>query len=268
MYLVQIWFNLSDEGVEDAIYDSYAMRKFVGVDFTEEQAPDATTLLKFRHRIEKAGIGKMLFDAQVRFFEENGFIMKGGTIVDATLIAAPPSTKNAAGERDPEMHSTKKGSDWHFGMKCHAGADAGTGIIHSIEATAANVHDIDVAHKLLRDDDEVAYGDSGYIGIEKRPEIAGDERFRDIEFRLNRKRGALRKLHPIAKEWEMHIENRKSATRSKVEHVFHIIKNYFGFRKVRYRGIAKNLNKCYMVALSANWLMLGRAGRLALQGTS
>ena len=147
MYLLQIWFSLSDEGVEDAIYDSYAMRKFMGIDFIEEQVPDATTLLHFRRLIEESGLGKAFFDAINRCLTECGHMMKGGTIIDATIISAPSSTKNAAGSRDPEMHQTKKGNQWHFGMKCHMGVDAGTGYIHSIEATAANVHDITQAAK-------------------------------------------------------------------------------------------------------------------------
>ncbi|WP_048700911.1 IS5 family transposase, partial [Nostocoides australiense] len=143
MYLLQVWFNLSDEGVEEAIYDSYAMRKFMGLDFAVEQVPDATTLLHFRHLLEEHHLGEKLFAAQNEVFEERGWIMRGGSIVDATIIAAPSSTKNATGTRDPEMHQTKKGNQWYFGMKAHIGADAGTGYVHSVTATAANVHDLD-----------------------------------------------------------------------------------------------------------------------------
>lgn len=171
MYLLQCWFTLSDEGVEDAIYDSYAMRKFMGINFLEMDVPDATTLLKFRHLLEEHGLGKRFFDAINRCLERAGRMMRGGSIVDATLISAPSSTKNAKKERDPEMHQTKKGNQWHFGMKCHTGVDAGSGFVHTVEVTAANVHDITVAAKLLREDDEVVYGDSAYLGIEKREEI-------------------------------------------------------------------------------------------------
>ena len=174
MYLLQCWFNLSDEGVEDAIYDSYALRKFVGIDFMTEQVPDATTLLHFRHLLENSNLGRAMFEGIKRFMDETGHIMHGGTIVDATIINAPSSTKNAEHARDPEMHQTKKGNEWRFGMKIHVGVDAGTGAVVSVEATAANVHDIAVASKLLREDDTVVYGDSGYLGIEKRPEIAED----------------------------------------------------------------------------------------------
>ncbi len=166
MYLLQVWFNLSDEGTEDAIYDSYAMRKFVGINFLEEDAPDATTLLKFRRLLEQHGINKLYFEAINRVMVETGHMLKGGTVVDATIINASPSTKNAEKQRDPEMHQTKKGNEWRFGMKCHIGVDAFSGLVHTMEVTPANVHDVSVAAKLIREDDEVVYGDSGYPGID------------------------------------------------------------------------------------------------------
>ena len=187
MYLLQVWFNLSDEGIEDATYDSYAFKKFMRIDFNEEQVPDATTLLKFRHLLEKEHIGEQMFKAINDVFEQGGVIMKGGTIVDATIINAPSSTKNRNKVRDPEMHQTKKGNEWHFGMKCHIGADAGTGYVHTITATPANVHDITETHNLIREEDEVVYGDCGYIGIEKRDEIVNDEHFSGIDFRIVRR---------------------------------------------------------------------------------
>ena len=165
MYLLQVWFNLSDEGTEDAIYDSYAMRKFVGINFLEENAPDATTLLKFRRLLEQKGLNKLFFEAINRVMVKTGHILKGGTVVDATIINASPSTKNADKQRDPEMHQTKKGNEWRFGMKCHIGVDAFSGLVHTIKVTPANVHDISVASELIREDDEVVYGDSGYLGI-------------------------------------------------------------------------------------------------------
>ena len=261
MYLLQIWFNLSDEGVEDAIYDSYAMRKFMGIDFMTEQVPDATTLLKFRRIIEESGLGKGFFNAINDCLEKCGHIMRGGTIVDATLINAPSSTKNAAGSRDPEMCQTKKGNQWYFGMKCHMGVDAGTGYIHSIEATAANVHDVSEASKLIREDDEVVYGDAGYLGIAKRPEIVEDPHKAGIDYRINHRPGKLSSIpEGPARDWYRYEEHRKSSVRSKVEHAFHIIKNTFGFSKVSYRGIAKNLNRLYMLSASANLLMCARSG--------
>ena len=154
MYLMQNWFNLSDEGIEEAIYDSYAMRSFLGINFIDEQVPDATTLLKFRHLLEKHHIGEKIFKDVSDRLEKAGLIMHGGSIVDATIIAAPSSTKNKEGKRDPEMHQTKKGNQWYHGMKVHAGVDAGSGYVHTITGTAANVHDIDETVNLLREDDE------------------------------------------------------------------------------------------------------------------
>ncbi|MCR5002535.1 MAG: IS5 family transposase, partial [Lachnospiraceae bacterium] len=142
MYLMQVWFNLSDEGIEDSIYDSYAMRSFMHIDFTEQQVPDATTLLKFRHMLEKNKIGEKIFADVNDRLDKAGLMMHGGTIVGATIVAAPKSTKNQDGKRDPEMHQTKKGNEWYFGMKVHAGVDAGTGYVHTITGTAANVHDV------------------------------------------------------------------------------------------------------------------------------
>lgn len=261
MYLLQCWFTLSDEGVEDAIYDSYAFRKFMGINFLEEQVPDATTLLHFRRIMEESKIGEQLFRAINYVIEQSGYMMRGGTIVDATIINAPSSTKNAEKARDPEMHQTKKGNEWRFGMKCHAGVDAGSGLVHAIEVTAANVHDINVTSKLIREDDEVVYGDSGYLGIEKREEIQSDEHLCSIDYRINRRPGKLPKVSDNAIDWERYIENRKSSMRCKVEHLFHIIKNLFGYSKVVYRGLSKNLNRLYMLCASANLVVLARAKR-------
>lgn len=263
MYLLQVWFNLSDEGIEDAIYDSYAFRKFMGINFNDEQVPDATTLLKFRHLLEKNHLGEQMFKAINYVLEQGGAMMKGGTIVDATIINAPSSTKNVK-TRNPEMHQTKKGNEWRFGMKCHVGVDAGTGYIHTITATSANVHDITETSKLLRADDEVVYGDSGYTGIEKRDEIKNNENFSKIDFRINRRPKSLPKVSGNAIDWERYIEYRKSSVRSKVEHVFNIIKNRFGFKKVRYRGIAKNLNKLNILFASANLLMRAEAKKASV----
>ena len=258
MYLLQVWFNLSDEGVEDAIYDSYAFRKFMGVDFVNEQVPDATTLLKFRHLLEENHLGEEFFKAINRVMEATGHIMHGGSIVDATIISAPSSTKNAEKKRDPEMHQTKKGNEWKFGMKCHVGVDAGSGLVHTITVTSANVHDINEAHKLLREDDEFAYGDNGYSGIEKRDEIKNDEHLSRIDFRINRRPKSLPKVSDNAFDWEREIEHRKSSVRCKVEHAFKIIKDTFSFRKVRYKGLAKNLHKLNVLFACANLLMVKR----------
>ena len=261
MYLLQIWFNLSDPATEDAIYDSYAMRKFTGIDFMKDTVPDETTLCKFRHLLEANGLNKLFFDAITRVMVKTGHIMKGGSIVDATIIDAPSSTKNADKARDPEMHQTRKGNEWRFGMKCHAGVDAGSGLVHTITVTPANRHDITQAAKLIREDDEVVYGDSGYLGIEKREEIKGDEHLSGIDFRIARRPKSLPKVSDNAYDWERYIEHRKASVRCKVEHVFRIIKCQFGYKKVRYRGLKKNENRLYALFTSANLYALASHGR-------
>ncbi|MDO5501476.1 MAG: IS5 family transposase [Propionibacteriaceae bacterium] len=260
MYLLQVWFSLSDEGVEEAIYDSYAMRRFMGLDFARQQVPDATTLLHFRHLLEKHDLGAALLAEQNEIFTEQGWIMRGGSIVDATIIAAPSSTKNATGKRDPDMHQTKKGNQWYFGMKAHIGVDAGTGYVHSVTATGANVHDLDQVAHLVRADDEVVYADAGYQGAQRRPEIAGDEALSGIAWRIAPRKGTLRTLPGPDRA----IASAQAGVRAKVEHPFLITKRDFGFVKTRYRGITKNLNHLNMLFASANWLMRGRA--LALTG--
>lgn len=261
MYLLQVWFNLSDPATEDAIYDSYAMRKFTGIDFMTENVPDETTLCKFRHLLERHGLNKLFFEAINRVMVDTGHIMKGGTIVDATIINAPSSTKNAEKARDPEMHQTKKGNQYYFGMKCHAGVDAGTGLVHSMEVTAANVNDVTVAAQLVREDDEVVYGDSGYLGIEKRPEVMGDEHLSSVDFRINRRRNSLPRVSDNTLDWDRLIERRKSSVRSKVEHIFRIIKCQFGYTKTRYRGLMKNGNRLYAMFACANLYLLTMAGK-------
>jgi IS5 family transposase len=260
MYLLQAWFSLSDEGVEDAIYDSHAMRRFLGLDFTIEQVPDATTLLHFRHLLKKNQLGKKLLESQGEMFEEQGWIMRGGTIVDATIIAAPSSTKNAAGARDPEMRQTKKGNQWYFGMKAHIGVDAGAGYVHSVTATAASVHDLDQITHLVRADDDVVYADAGYQGAERRPDVADDPHLSQVEFRIAARKS---KLAAMAQP-DRAAESRKASVRAKVEHPFLIIKRDFGFTKTRYRGMAKNLNHLNVLFASANWVMRARA--VALMG--
>lgn len=265
MYLLQCWFNLSDEGVEDAIYDSYAMRKFMKINFMDEQVPDATTLCKFRHLLEANGIGAQIFTAIRTALEQKGHMMRGGTIVDASILEAPCSTKNAQNQRDPEMHQARKGNEWHFGMKAHIGVDAGTGYVHTVEATAANASDIVLAHKLIREDDEVVYGDAGYLGIQNRPEIQEDPHKSKIEYRINHRPGKITKMvESVGKEWERHIQKRISSVRSKVEHPFRTVKVQFGYAKVRYRGIGKNLNRLHILFGSANLFMCARAGRTLL----
>ena len=262
MYLLQNWFNLSDEGVEDAIYDSYAFRKFMGLNFLEEQAPDATTLCKFRKLLDENGITKLFFDQMKGFLDKHGKLMHGGTIVDATLIDAPTSTRNAEGKRDPEMHQVKKGNQWYFGERFHTGVDAGTGYIHSVEVTAANVGERDVAPQLVRADDHVVYGDAGYCGIEKREAIKQDQHLSQIDWRINTRK-------PYRKNewqsgpgifWRRYLEYQKSRVRCKVEYGFLIIKRIFGYRKVRYRGLHKNRTQAYTLCALANLYMLALSG--------
>jgi IS5 family transposase len=257
MYFLQVWFNLSDEMTEDAIYDSYAMRSFVGVNFLEEQVPDATTLLKFRHLLEKHQIGEKLFKSINERLEAKGCMMRGGTIVDATILNAPSSTKNKSKERDPEMSSTKKGNQWYFGMKAHIGVDARSGYTHTVKVTAANEHDVTKASELIREDDEVVYGDAGYQGIEKRKEIRAEPRKSKIEYQINERPG---KVSRLQEGEEKERERRKSSVRSKVEHPFRIVKVLFGYRKVVYRGLKKNLNRLHVLFGSANLLMWAWAG--------
>ena len=262
MYLMQNWFNLSDAAIEDAIYDSYAMRDFMHIDFFTEQVPDSTTLLKFRHLLEKHKIGEQIFaDVNARL-EKAGLIMHGGTIVDATIIAAPSSTKNKEGKRDEEMHQTKKGNQWYFGMKVHAGVDAGSGYVHTITGTAASVHDVNETENLIREDDEVVYGDSGYLNAAKHMENAAAERIASIDFRINVRPSSIKMPKDYnGIRWDEDIENRKSSTRCKVEHPFLIVKRQFGYCKTAYKGLAKNMNRFNILFACANLVMCIRAGR-------
>lgn len=258
MYLLQTWYSLSDEALEDAIYDSYAMRKFMHLDFTKESVPDATTLCKFRKIITDNGIAQLYFDAVKQFMDEHGHIMHGGTIVDATIIDAPKSTKNAEGTRDPEMHQTKKGGQWYFGAKIHVGVDAGSGLVHTLKVTAANVHDATVGHELLREDDEVVYGDAAYCSVENHPEVKNDEHLSKIEFRTNKQKPYRKNAwtEGVGTYWLRKMEYQKSRVRCKVEYVFHIIKDVFHFRKTPYRGLQKLDTKANMLMISANLYMI------------
>lgn len=261
MYLLANWFSLSDEGVEDAIYDSYAFRKFMGVDFlNEEQVPDATTLCKFRKLLNDKGVTKLLFDTMKAFLDRHGKLMHGGTIVDATIIEAPTSTKNASKQRDPEMHQEKKGNEWHFGERMHIGVDAGTGYVHSLEVTPANRSERDIVPALIRPDDEVMYGDAGYTGLTKREEFQADAHLMSMEYRVNTRNHLRMRKDAPGFDWDRYIEYQKSRVRSKVEYVFLVIKRLFGYRKVRYRGLEKNRTHAYILGASANAFMLAQSG--------
>ncbi len=235
MYFLQQWFNLADPAVEEALYDSNAMRHFVGIDLGCEPVPDETTVCKFRHLLERHGLGAKIFARVNAYLASRGMKIGTGTIVDATLIEAPSSTKNKSGERDPEMHQTRKGKQWHFGMKAHVGVDAKTKLVHSLAATAANVADCKMLPELLHGEETAVWGDQAYQG---QAVVLAEYAPRAEDRTCRRWRS---KLHV----WpEVREANRiQSKTRSRVEHVFKTLKLNFGFVKVRYRGLKKNLNR-------------------------
>ena len=255
MYVAQQCFGLSDEGIEDALYDSQAIRRFVGIDLNREAAPDATTLLKFRHLLETHHLTESIFNAINAHLAEKGLFLREGTIVDATLIAAPPSTKNKEGKRDEEMHQTKKGNQWHFGMKAHIGVDAQSGLVHSLVGTAANVHDVTQAQALLHGDETDVFGDAGYQGVEKREENLELPVTWHVAMRPG-KRKALSKT--AVDELLENIEHTKASIRAKVEHPFHVVKNLFLHRKTRYKGLAKNTAQLFSLFGFANLVLARR----------
>lgn len=255
MYVAQQCFGLSDEGTEDAIYDSQAIRGFVGIDLNREAAPDATTLLKFRRLLETHKLTERIFSAINVHLAEKGLTLKEGTVVDATIIAAPSSTKNRQGKRDPEMHQTKKGNQWHFGMKAHIGVDATSGVTHSLVTTPANTNDVTQAHALLHGEERLAFGDAGYQGVEKRDENQASTVKWHVALRPSKRRALpdteLGRL-------DEQIEQAKARVRAKVEHPFHIVKNIFQLKKLRYRGLAKNTAQLFTLFGLANLLIAKR----------
>jgi IS5 family transposase len=244
MYFVQHWFNLADEACEEALLDSTALRRFVGIDLGRERVPDGTTLLKFRRRLEDKKLGERLFAAVGQVLQARGLKLGAGTIVDATLIGAPSSTKNADKARDPEMHQTRKGQQWYFGMKLHIGVDSRSGLAHSAVVTAANVHDKHPIPQLLHGAERRVYGDSAYAS--QRPLIASKApRARDFTNQRVRKGGGI-------DEAERAKNRNKSRVRARVEHVFAVVKRLWGFNKVRYRGLAKNATRSFVALGLAN----------------
>jgi len=250
IHFLQHWFNLSDPAVEEALYDSAAMRAFAGIDLAAEPAPDETTMCKFRHLLERNGLGTRLFQEVGRYLQARGMKVSSGTIVDATIINAPSSTKNASGERDPEMHQTKKGNQWFFGMKGHVGVDKKTKLIHSVAASSANVHDSTLLPELLHGRETHVWGDSAYAGqsemIEALAPAAKD---------LTQKRG---RGYKYLKPRQRMINRARSRVRARVEHAIGVIKRIFGFTKTRYRGIAKNANRLFVACALANLYMVRR----------
>lgn len=243
MYFLQHWFNLSDPAVEEALYDSPIMRAFVGIDLGREPVPDETTVCKFRHLLETHGLGQALFDTVTEHLRAHGVTVNTGTIVDATIIAAPSSTKNTTGTRDPEMHQTQKGRQWYFGMKGHFGIDSQNKLIHSVEVTSANIHDSHVLPWLLHGQERRVWGDSAYAGQGGVLSVCAPHA-RDF-------------IHRRARTPELRATNRwKSRVRARVEHPIGVIKRVFGFTKVCYRGLAKNRHRLLVACALANLFMM------------
>jgi IS5 family transposase len=249
IYFMQQWFNLSDPAMEDALYDSESMRRFAGIELSEDAIPDETTILRFRHLLEKHYLTQAIF-AQVRtLLEQKRLLLKSGTIVDATIIEAPPSTKNADQARDPEMHQTRKGKDWHFGMKAHVGTDK-RGIVHSLSTTPANESDIGQLPKLLHGQERELFGDQAYWSEFHRQCAKAS----GIRYRVNR-RGS--KAKPLSEHHKL-INRIRSSARARGEHAFHVVKRLWGFTKVRYRGLAKNTARLFTAFALANLYLLRR----------
>jgi IS5 family transposase len=240
MYFLQHWFNLSDPAVEEALYDSPTLRAFVGIDLGQEPVPDETTVCKFRHLLEQHGLGRVLFDEVTQHLRAQGLAVSTGTIVDATIIAAPSSTKNASGTRDPAMHQTQKGRQWYFGMKGHFGVDSQSKLIHSVEATPANIHDSHVLPWLLHGQERRVWGDSAYAGQAGVLSVCAPQAW-DFTHRRSGSRATNR--------W-------KSRIRARVEHPIGVIKRVFGFTKVCYRGLAKNRHRLVVACALANLFMV------------
>ena len=243
IYFLQQWFNLSDPQAEDAIYDSESMRRFARVELGDEVVPDESTILRFRHLLEQHGLTHGIFDAVADLLEARRLLLRSGTIVDATIIAAPSSTKNASASRDPEMKQTRKGRNWHFGMKLHIGADK-RGIVHTVRATAASVADITQLPDLLHGQEREVFGDQAYWKEDDREFLEAW----GMRYRINRRPTSKR---PLSARWRM-INRARSRTRARGEHAFRIVKQLWGFAKVRYRGLAKNLARAQTMFALAN----------------
>jgi transposase, IS5 family len=252
VYFVQQWYGLADEAVEDALYDSQALRSFVGIDLNCDPVPDATTLLKFRHWLERHGLTRVIFDEVAAMLAERGLLMRQGTIVDATIIAAPASTKNKENRRDPEMHQTKKGNQWHFGMKAHIGVDVASGVVHSLTGTAANEADINQMAAVLHGQEKSVFADAGYTGAAKRPEHAE----RKVSWNIAVKRGIIKALPQALRDLAEPAERELAQVRAWVEHPFHIVKNLFRHKKLRYRGLAKNTAQLHTLFALANLVIV------------
>lgn len=262
IHCLQLWWNLSDPAMEEELHERPLYRRFAGLDGAARM-PDETTILRFRHLLEKHQLAPQVLAAINTGLAQQGLMLKTGTIVDATIIAAPSSTKNKEGERDPEMHQTKKGKQWHFGMKAHIGVDADSGLVHTVIGTAANVNDVTQAAGLLHGKEKHAWGDAGYQGVDKRQEMQGCKTQWHVAMRPG-KRKALdpeRVLHRLLEK----AERLKASVRAKVEHPFRVIKQQFGYAKVRYRGLQKNTARLTMLFALGN-LWMARKRIMELQG--
>jgi IS5 family transposase len=261
IHFMQQWFALSDPGMEEALHDIPALRAFARLDAGDDLIPDESSILRFRHRLEKLGLAERLLAEVNALLTEKGLLLRQGTIVDATLINAPSSTKNQSGERDPDMHQTKKGNQWYFGMKAHIGVDAESGLTHTVVTTAANVNDVTQAHALLHGKETDVFGDAGYQGVAKREENQATP----VTWHVAMKPGK-RKALPKTPWGELvgKIEKTKASLRAKVEHPFRILKRQFGFLKTRYRGLKKNTAQ--IVTLFALVNLFQARHRLALMG--
>jgi transposase, IS5 family len=251
IHYLQQWFALSDPAMEEALHDTPVFREFAKIGDGMARMPDETTILRFRHLLERHNLAPDMLRLVNDILGAKGLMLRTGTVVDATLIAAPSSTKNADGQRDPEMKPTRKGNNWYFGMKAHIGVDAHSGLVHTVVGTAANVNDLNVAGALLHGQEEVVFGDAGYQGVRKRPEAAGPT------WHVAMRPGLRRKLNPfIEPEFVAErVEKMKASIRAKVEHPFRVLKRQFGFTKVRYRGLAKNTAQMVtLFALGNLWM--------------
>ncbi len=252
IYFLQQWYGLADEALEDALYDSQALRGFAGIELNHDPVPDATTLLHFRHWLERHDLTRALFDEVGTVLAERGLLMRQGTIVDATMIAAAPSTKNKSKARDPEMHQTKKANQWYFGMKAHIGVDVASGVVHTLVGTAANDADINQTASLLHGQEEAVFADAGYIGADKRPELED----RDVSWNIAIKRSIIKALPERLRRWAEAVERALSQVRAWVEHPFHIVKNLFRHKRLRYRGLAKNTAQLRTLFALANLVIV------------
>jgi IS5 family transposase len=251
IHYLQQWFGLSDPAMEEALHDVPMYREFARLDGAMARLPDETTILRFRHLLEEHKLAAEMLRVVNDILQAKGLMMRTGTVVDATLIAAPSSTKNAEGERDPEMKQTKKGNQWYYGMKAHIGVDAASGLVHTVVCTSANVNDLNVAGQLLHGEEESAFGDAGYQGVHKRPEAEGPN------WHVAMRPGKRRKLNPFIEPQFLaeQAEKLKASVRAKVEHPFRVLKRQFGLTKVRYRGLAKNTAQIVtLFALSNLWM--------------